>query len=323
MDCSKEFWGNDYASHTSCVSENEKYGGINYIAKENRGQKRQEEWVTLLKDKVASTKGINPQLKNLFDRLLQYNNIPRKKGKFLNFLKNSKLGNEALAAEAWTYFEEVQQILARRQNGQNNQASQNNTDSQKTEEDGNSAAQVDSTTAPEATEEEEPQRKSKRERKEERQKKQTKVQKKDKRKRPVEDEGETQETEKPKKKMKKKAAAEEEDEKANQENMEPENAENGMDESMAQEGEDSEGTGGHSPFKWKKAIHTILKDAPEEGMKMKKLKRKLFALYVESKSEAAHRKSDVEIDALISKKLQRRNDKYVVVKDRVKLKNSS
>ncbi|XP_064119602.1 cell growth-regulating nucleolar protein-like [Macrobrachium nipponense] len=322
MDCSKEFWGNDYTTHTSCVSENEKYGGINYVAKENIGQKKQEEWVTLLKDKIASTKAINPRLENLFHRLLQYDNIPRKKAKFLNFLRSSKLGNEALAEEAWKYFEDVQQILSKRQNDQNSKPNQKNTDSQKVEEDVNSATQIDSSTTPEATQEE-PQRKSKRERKEERQKKQTKVQKKDKRKRPIEDEGETQETEKPKKKKKATAAVKEEDEKANQENVEPEKAENGLEESMAQEGEDSEGASGHSPFKWKKAIHTILKDAPEEGMKMKKLKRKLFALYVGSKSEAAHRKSDVEIDALISKKLQRRNDKYVVVKDRVKLKNTS
>ncbi|XP_068246222.1 cell growth-regulating nucleolar protein [Palaemon carinicauda] len=302
--------GNDYADHKSCVSENQKYGGTNYVGKEAKGQKKQEEWVTLLKEKITNTKDINPELKNLFNRLLQFDNIPRKKNKFMNFLKNSHVKNEGLAEEAWKYFEEVHSML---KTTPNLNPSQSNPDSQKMEKDC-SATKVDSLVSTEDTLVE-AHRKSKRERKEERRKKQTKVQKKDKKRKHIEDQDEGQDSEKPKKKKKKVAG--EEDEKSNQENVKPENK---LDESMVQEEEEAECTSNHIPFKWNKAICTVLKDAPEEGMKMKHLKRKLFSLYMESKSEAAHIKSDIEINALITKKLGRRTDKYVVVKERVKLR---
>ena len=49
LDCGKDFYGDDYASHTSCISEAEKYQGKLY-KDSNRGQppkgeKKQQAWL--------------------------------------------------------------------------------------------------------------------------------------------------------------------------------------------------------------------------------------------------------------------------------------
>ena len=36
--------GDDYQLHTSCISEDQKYGGKGYVAKPNKGQAKQEAW---------------------------------------------------------------------------------------------------------------------------------------------------------------------------------------------------------------------------------------------------------------------------------------
>lgn len=36
IDCQKVFDGNSYNEHIKCISENQKYGGANFVAKENK-----------------------------------------------------------------------------------------------------------------------------------------------------------------------------------------------------------------------------------------------------------------------------------------------
>lgn len=49
MDCGKDFYGDEYASHTKCISEAEKYQGT--LFKETgsgglgKGEKKQQEWL--------------------------------------------------------------------------------------------------------------------------------------------------------------------------------------------------------------------------------------------------------------------------------------
>ena len=74
-----------------------------------------------------------------------------------------------------------------------------------------------------------------------------------------------------------------------------------------------------SPFKWKVAINKILKTAPEDGIKIKKFKKLVSSEYYLSCGEG-YSKPKNEVEALINGKLQRRNDKYVIVNDRVKLR---
>ena len=47
IDCGKDFPGDSYASHTSCISEAEKYQGKLYKGKDkaNKGERKQQEWL--------------------------------------------------------------------------------------------------------------------------------------------------------------------------------------------------------------------------------------------------------------------------------------
>ncbi len=45
MDCGKDFYGDEYASHTKCVSEAEKYQGAMFKGNANKGDKKQQEWL--------------------------------------------------------------------------------------------------------------------------------------------------------------------------------------------------------------------------------------------------------------------------------------
>ena len=45
MDCGQDFYGNDYANHTKCISEAQKYQGIMYKETGNKGDKKQQEWL--------------------------------------------------------------------------------------------------------------------------------------------------------------------------------------------------------------------------------------------------------------------------------------
>ena len=50
MDCGKDFYGDEYASHTKCISEAEKYQGSLFkesgkAGGEAKGEKKQQEWL--------------------------------------------------------------------------------------------------------------------------------------------------------------------------------------------------------------------------------------------------------------------------------------
>lgn len=74
--------GDDYSNHIKCITEDQKYGGSNYVSKENKGERKQEEWVMKIKEKVANTKNMEPQLKELLQSIVVHTNIPRKEVKF-------------------------------------------------------------------------------------------------------------------------------------------------------------------------------------------------------------------------------------------------
>ncbi|XP_037820403.1 uncharacterized protein C16C10.8 [Lucilia sericata] len=91
MDCQKDFHGEEYVAHTKCISEAEKYSGKNYVAKEkqNSGQKKQETWMDIVRSILESTEyQLSAQTRNIFQRLQNYDNVPRKKAKFQNFVAN-------------------------------------------------------------------------------------------------------------------------------------------------------------------------------------------------------------------------------------------
>ncbi|KAK3741301.1 hypothetical protein RRG08_034346 [Elysia crispata] len=101
VDCGKDFWGNDYQSHTKCMTEEEKYCGQGYVPKVNKGEAKQEQWIEKVQGAIEKSAS-NHGLKSLLVRLKDYPNIPRKQQKFQNFLKNSlRVNNESLITQVW------------------------------------------------------------------------------------------------------------------------------------------------------------------------------------------------------------------------------
>merc|ERR1712071_502859 len=59
MDCSKDFFGEDYKGHVKCISEEEKYSAKGWSAKpnQNKNERKQTEWVAMVQElPVRSTK---------------------------------------------------------------------------------------------------------------------------------------------------------------------------------------------------------------------------------------------------------------------------
>ena len=103
MDCNKKFEGDDYWNHTTCVTEAERYQGHLYVAKDNKGDVKQAAWLSAVQNKLDSAAG-SGKLKPYMETLLKYDNIPRKKAKFINFAKNSlnlKADREGIAEQLW------------------------------------------------------------------------------------------------------------------------------------------------------------------------------------------------------------------------------
>jgi len=109
VDCSVTFYGNDYAEHTVCVSEAEKYEGALYKAKKTK-LNPQEAWVALVEEAVERAKEAPAAVQHHLPRLGELGNVPRNKKKFVNFVKNSlRLYNEAQIDQIWTFLEQLSQ----------------------------------------------------------------------------------------------------------------------------------------------------------------------------------------------------------------------
>ncbi|GMS88714.1 hypothetical protein PENTCL1PPCAC_10889 [Pristionchus entomophagus] len=100
IDCQQHFDRYSYAQHLKCISEDQKYGGKNFVAKENKGETKQNVWVDQVDRAIEAVK--DRQLKELLQRIQGFANIPRKEAKFINFLVNSiKIRNRDLCSKAW------------------------------------------------------------------------------------------------------------------------------------------------------------------------------------------------------------------------------
>ncbi|XP_032631670.1 cell growth-regulating nucleolar protein [Chelonoidis abingdonii] len=107
MDCGKDFWGDDYKSHVKCISEDQKYGGKGYEAKANKGDVKQQEWIQKIHE-VIKKPNISLKVRNILEQMHTYDNIPRKKVKFQNWMVNSfNVDNSALQDEVWDIFSEA------------------------------------------------------------------------------------------------------------------------------------------------------------------------------------------------------------------------
>ncbi|KAM6440489.1 cell growth-regulating nucleolar protein isoform 2-T3 [Liasis olivaceus] len=107
MDCGKDFWGDDYKHHVKCLSEDQKYGGKNYEAKMHKGDVKQQVWIQKIHEIIKET-NINFKVRDILQQMYAYDNIPRKKRKFQNWMTNSlKIHNTTLQDQVWDIFSEA------------------------------------------------------------------------------------------------------------------------------------------------------------------------------------------------------------------------
>ncbi|NXK88288.1 LYAR protein, partial [Formicarius rufipectus] len=348
MDCGKDFWGDDYKEHVRCVSEDQKYGGKGFEAKTNKGDAKQQEWIQKIHE-VMKKPNISPKVRNILEQMRAYDNIPRKKVKFQNWIKNSlRITDSTLQDQVWDVFSEAtRNISNEKEQGKPQQ-----------KEEKQSAKTEEGTVAEEngITDDKVERKKSKRERKEERQKNKKK-EKKDlklenqpevkkgkkskKGKESMENEfeingnGHPNEIKEEKNVKKRKHKHVEgiyyttyvlvcfEDASSQFQNsvnylkephiktkrMKTENISEDMETENADDYEESK-------FNWKGTIKAVLKKAPDNEISIKKLRKKVISQYYAVAGE--QHKSKEEIVVLFNKKVNN-NPKFKVLKDKVKL----
>jgi cell growth-regulating nucleolar protein len=110
VDCSVTFYGNDYATHLTCVSEAEKYEKTLYKAKVVTKLNPQEAWTALIEEAATRSEEAPKQIRDNVRRLNDLGNVPRNKNKFVNFVKNSmKIHNTNVIEEIWNFLEKLKE----------------------------------------------------------------------------------------------------------------------------------------------------------------------------------------------------------------------
>jgi cell growth-regulating nucleolar protein len=103
VDCSKTFFDNDYEQHITCVSEAEKYEKSLHRPKKQKVNP-QDSWSILIAQQAQAASAAPAALQAPLQKLVQFNNVPRNKAKFINFGKNSiKIYSESLLVALWDY----------------------------------------------------------------------------------------------------------------------------------------------------------------------------------------------------------------------------
>ncbi|KAG5264106.1 hypothetical protein AALO_G00272200 [Alosa alosa] len=327
IDCGKDFWGDDYKDHNKCISEDQKYGGKGYEAKSNKGDVKQQQWIQRIHEAMDKP-GVTPKLRDILKQVSSYDNVPRKKAKFQNWMQNSlRIHNTSLHDQVWEVFSAATTNGPEKQGNQEAPIDKINGTS-KAEENGSAPQEASEEVAPLK----EKKKKNKRERKEERQQQQQKKkQKKAHANANGQEEEERQPSEEaPEKKKKKKRKMEEvegDDCTSNGQTAEDtgrkakKKKENLDDTQNSEVADDAEGEANEAnakgKFNWKGTIKAVLRQSPDEGIAVKKLRKKVLAAYY-SFSGNGNFRSEEEIFSLFNKKING-NPKFKVVKDKVRL----
>uniref|UniRef100_A0A8W7PXK0 Zinc finger C2H2 LYAR-type domain-containing protein n=1 Tax=Anopheles coluzzii TaxID=1518534 RepID=A0A8W7PXK0_ANOCL len=106
MDCQKDFTATTYNEHTSCISEAEKYSAKGFVPKVQKGAKKQESWVEMVRSIAQKHKNMSAGVRSVFNFIERTDNIPRKQKGFLNFFQNScRLVSRQDVEAAWALIE--------------------------------------------------------------------------------------------------------------------------------------------------------------------------------------------------------------------------
>lgn len=278
IDCGADFRGDDYKSHNRCISEDQKYGGRDFQAKANKGDLKQQQWIERVQEAV-SRPDVGSELQQVLRRLSVYENVPRKRAKFENWMRNClKIHSPLLLKQVW----EILSVPA-------------DSGNRETLKDCESRAELKN-----GTKENRDQRNRKKNRKTSEEQNGHEKQTKKKRKREQDEQNTDQTTNKRQKKSKQEVP----DESLNEEGEEPDN----------QEPEPNTTAG---KFNWKGTIKAVLRDAPEDGLAVKKLRKKVLAAYYSFSGDRNYR-SEEELLSLFNRKINT-NPKFKILKDRVRL----
>ena len=254
---------------------------------------------------LAETSNLDSDVRNIVNTILDHENIPRKKPKFVNFVKNimRNRANSHSIDKTWELFsqalnppateekvEDVKMETVVEEKVENEETCDNNSKKKKKKKRTDTEETVSNNTNVESN------KKSKKDKKS-----------KDKQNNLEEDNSEKENSENPKSKKKQKKEREEEKSVKNLKRKHEET----MD---VDEGEETENVPEKKlKFDWDETISSVLKQSGE--MKLKKLKKKVVSEYM-SIHEGTHKTAE-EIGAKFDKKLKKK--KYRVLKDKVTL----
>ncbi|CAD7936161.1 unnamed protein product [Amoebophrya sp. A25] len=108
VDCSVCFAGDTWECHTVCISEEKKFHGCLYqekMDKAPKGQLKQESWTKNLEKALELSKG--SRVEKWMEKIVAFDNVPRKKAGFANFVKNScRVSDEKAIAMMWGFVEQ-------------------------------------------------------------------------------------------------------------------------------------------------------------------------------------------------------------------------
>ncbi|XP_057562717.1 cell growth-regulating nucleolar protein [Hippopotamus amphibius kiboko] len=345
IDCGKDFWGDDYKNHVKCISEDQKYGGKGYEGKTHKGDFKQQAWIQKINELIKRP-NVSPKVRELLEQISGFDNVPRKRAKFQNWMKNSlKVHNESILEQVWNIFSEASSNEPVGK-GQEQQPLE-----QVARAPAENNAKVTSSKADDSTEEPAEAKKNKRERKEERQKNR----KKEKKELRLENHQENSKSQKPKKHKAGQEAAGEAagsaGKKSQRKRSKAERTQDGVVDGDAEGEETKAGLGkrkrkhseveadskkkkiklpehsedgelenreapAEGKFNWKGTIKAVLKQAPDNEIAIKKLRKKVLAQYYAVTNE--HHRSEEELLVIFNKKISK-NPTLKILKDKVKL----
>lgn len=114
VDCLKDFREEAYVAHTKCITEQERYsakGSVTSVI--GKGEAKQQQWTDMINELIKNNNATGPQ-KLIFQIMSnQTENVPRKKMKFLNFIKNTG-GNRIMYSDVEKVWELIEQHKAER-----------------------------------------------------------------------------------------------------------------------------------------------------------------------------------------------------------------
>ncbi|XP_008289665.1 cell growth-regulating nucleolar protein [Stegastes partitus] len=303
IDCGKDFWGNDYKNHNKCISEDQKYGGKGYEAKANKGDVKQQQWIQRINE-AMNKPGVSAKLRDVLRQVSAYDNVPRKKAKFQNWMRNSlKIANTSLHDEVWEIIAAADNATQQTQQCKPLEAGDDQATNGNEKQNGHPDV--------------EKKKLNKRERKEARQQKNGKATKGAET--AVTQEPEEDQAGKKKKKDRKRKAScdhdEDEEQSVHCTESKLKKLDDTEDADMSEEAENEAVFKGK--FNWKGNIKAVLRDCPDQELSVKRLRKKILAAYY-SYTGDRNTKTETEVLALFSKKINS-NPKFRVLKDRVRL----